>query len=105
MKTTSLQTHIYKSLIVGLVPVLAIVNLQSVGMAAPAKASKSTAPVKDLTAKISVAAPSKTAKTKAPAKAPAKPKAAPATFSNNNNFADSYTLGPGDRLRRCSGGR
>ncbi|WP_310483603.1 SLBB domain-containing protein [Chamaesiphon sp. VAR_48_metabat_403] len=100
MKTASLQTYIYKGLIVGLVPVLAIVNLQSVGMATPATANKSTAPAKkDLTTKISIAAPSKAAKTKAPAKAPAKPKAAPAAFSNNNNFADSYTLGAGDRLR------
>ncbi|WP_295614053.1 SLBB domain-containing protein [Chamaesiphon sp. GL140_3_metabinner_50] len=95
MKTTSLQTYIYKGLMVGLVPVLAIVNLQSVGMAAPPKASKPTAPVKDLTAKISITP--KTAKAKTPAK-PAKRVAAP-SFSSNNSFADSYTLGPGDRLR------
>jgi polysaccharide biosynthesis/export protein len=51
---------------------LAIVNLQSIGVAAPAKAGKPKAPVK--APAIGITAP-------------------------QNNFADSYTLGPGDRLR------
>jgi polysaccharide biosynthesis/export protein len=71
MNTASLRTYIYKGLIVGLVPVLAIVHFQSIGVAAPAKAGKA----------------------KAPAPAPAR------VSAPSNNFADSYTLGPGDRLR------
>jgi polysaccharide biosynthesis/export protein len=91
MNTANLQTYIYKGLIVGLVPVLTIVNLQSAILAAPAKTVKPKAP----TAKVSVT-PKKTAKAKTPAK-PAKAR----VFAQNNNssFADSYTLGPGDRLR------
>jgi polysaccharide biosynthesis/export protein len=86
MNNPSLRTYLYKGLIVGLVPVLAIVNLPLAGIAAPAKA-KAKVP-----AKVS-AAPTKTGK----AKTPARPKAR--AISQNNNFADSYTLGPGDRLR------
>jgi polysaccharide biosynthesis/export protein len=92
MNTASLRTYIYKGLIVGLVPVLTIVNLQSGGVAAPTKVSNSKTPVKALTAKVAQAKPAK----KAPAKAPVNRIAAPV---NNNSFADSYTLGPGDRLR------
>jgi polysaccharide biosynthesis/export protein len=76
MNTASLRTYIYKGLIIGLVPILAIVNLQSIGVAAPAKAVKVKPPVK------------------APASKPATRAAVP-----SGNFADSYTLGPGDRLR------
>lgn len=78
MNTASLRNYIYKGLIFGLVPVLAIVNLHSSSVAAPAKA-----------------APAKAAKAKAPAKAPA----ARRVSATQNNFADSYTLGAGDRLR------
>jgi polysaccharide biosynthesis/export protein len=92
MNTASLRTYIYKGLIVGLVPVLTIVNLQSGGVAAPTKVSNSKTPVKALTAKVAQVKPAK----KAPAKAPVNRIAAPV---NNNSFADSYTLGPGDRLR------
>jgi polysaccharide biosynthesis/export protein len=74
MKTASLRTYIYKGLIFGLVPVLAIVNLQSSSVAAPAKAAKPKTPAKAVPAKKVSVAP-------------------------NNNFADSYTLGAGDRLR------
>jgi polysaccharide biosynthesis/export protein len=86
MNNASLRTYIYKGLIIGLVPVLAIVNLPSAGIAAPAKA-KTKVP-----AKVSVT-PTKTGK----AKTPARPKAR--AVSQNTSFADSYTLGPGDRLR------
>jgi polysaccharide biosynthesis/export protein len=86
MNNASLRTYIYKGLIIGLVPVLAIVNLPLEGIAAPAKA-KTKVP-----AKVSVT-PTKTGK----AKTPARPKAR--VFSQNTSFADSYTLGPGDRLR------
>jgi polysaccharide biosynthesis/export protein len=80
MNTASLRTYIYKGLIVGLVPVVAIVNLQQISAAAPAKAT-----------------PAKTAKAKTPAKAaPARKLSVTPT---SNNFADSYTLGAGDRLR------
>lgn len=78
MNTASLRNYIYKGLIFGLVPVLAIVNLHASSVAAPAKA-----------------APAKAAKAKAPAKAPA----ARRVSATQNNFADSYTLGAGDRLR------
>jgi polysaccharide biosynthesis/export protein len=86
MNNASLRTYIYKGLIIGLVPVLAIVNLPLDSIAAPAKA-KSKVP-----AKVSIT-PTKTGKTKTPAK----PKVR--AFTQSNNFADSYTLGPGDRLR------
>ncbi len=76
MNTANLRTYIYKGLIIGLVPMLAIVNLQSIGVAAPAKAVKAKPPVK------------------APASKPVIRAAVP-----SGNFADSYTLGPGDRLR------
>ncbi len=77
MNTASLRTHLYKGLILGLVPVLAIVNLPISSLAAPAKAKKP-----QTQAKI---APKKT-NSRAAAPLP-------------SNFADSYTLGPGDRLR------
>jgi polysaccharide biosynthesis/export protein len=92
MNTASLRTYLYKGLIVGLVPVMTIVNLQSIGVAAPAKTSKPKTPAATI-AKIGVAAPATVKKTPAK-KAPVTRVAAPA-----NNFADSYTLGPGDRLR------
>jgi polysaccharide biosynthesis/export protein len=76
MNTASLRTSIYKGLIIGLVPVLAIVNLQSIGVAAPAKTVKAKPPVK------------------APASKPSTRAAVP-----SGNFADSDILGPGDRLR------
>jgi polysaccharide biosynthesis/export protein len=94
MNTASLRTYIYKGLILGLVPVLTVVNFQSISVADPAKISKPKTPAKSSTAKVSVAATPVKAKPKAPAKAPAR-----AATPQNNNFADSYTLGPGDRLR------
>ncbi|WP_310428044.1 SLBB domain-containing protein [Chamaesiphon sp. VAR_48_metabat_135_sub] len=94
MNTASLRTHLYKGLILGLVPVLTIVNLQSISVAAPAKAVKPTTPAKTLTTKVNLAAPAKVSKPKTPAQAPA-----PKVFAPQNSFADSYTLGPGDRLR------
>jgi polysaccharide biosynthesis/export protein len=99
MNTASLRTYIYKSLVLGLVPVLTVVNFQSSSVADPAQTSKPKTTAKSLTNGVKVAAtPVKTAKAKPPAKAPAK---APARVAapQNNNFADSYTLGPGDRLR------
>jgi polysaccharide biosynthesis/export protein len=91
MNTASLRTHIYKGLILGLVPVLTIVNLQSISVAAIAKVSKpTTTPAKAVKPKT----PIKATKPKAPAKAPTSRVSAP-----QSNFADSYTLGPGDRLR------
>ena len=86
MRNNSLRTYIFKSLIISSVPVLALVNLQLDSFAAPAKVQS-----KVLT-KVSVK-PTKIAK----AKTPAKPKAI--TFTQNTSFADSYTLGAGDRLR------
>lgn len=84
MNTANLRTYVYKGLIFGLVPVVAIVNLQQISGAAPAKA-----------------APAKAAPAKAKAKTPAK--TAPArrlsVTPTSNSFADSYTLGAGDRLR------
>jgi polysaccharide biosynthesis/export protein len=71
MNTASLRTYIYKSLILGLLPILAIVSIPFSGVAAPAKAPKSQTPAKVFKR---IAAPQGT-------------------------FADSYTLGPGDRLR------
>jgi polysaccharide biosynthesis/export protein len=94
MNTASLRTYIYKGLILGLVPVLTIVNFQSISVAAPAKAVKPTTPAKTLTTKVNLAAPAKVSKPKTPAQAPATK-----VFAPQNNFADSYTLGPGDRLR------
>jgi polysaccharide biosynthesis/export protein len=73
MSTAKLRTYIYKGLTIGLVPILAIVNLQSVGVAAPVKAVKA-----------------KVVKPQPKPKLSAAPQGA---------FADSYTLGPGDRLR------
>jgi polysaccharide biosynthesis/export protein len=90
MNTASLRTYIYKSLILGLVPVLTIVNFQSISVADPAQISKPKTPAKSLTKKVKVAA--------APVKA-SKPKAPTKAYAPSNNFADSYTLGPGDRLR------
>jgi polysaccharide biosynthesis/export protein len=69
MNTASLRTYIYKSLILGLLPILAIVSLPFSSVAAPTKARKTQTP-----AKVRVTAP-------------------------QGAFADSYTLGPGDRLR------
>jgi polysaccharide biosynthesis/export protein len=95
MNTASLRTYIYKGLILGLVPVLTVVNFQSISVADPVKTSKPKTLAKALPNKAKVAAtPVKTNKPKTPAKASAKV-AAPI----NNNFADSYTLGPSDRLR------
>jgi polysaccharide biosynthesis/export protein len=72
MNTARLRTYIYKSLILGFLPILAIVSLPFSSVAAPAKARKTQTPAKVF--KQQVAAPQGT-------------------------FADSYTLGPGDRLR------
>jgi polysaccharide biosynthesis/export protein len=69
MNTASLRTYLYKSLILGLLPILAIVSLPFSSVAAPTKARKTQAP-----AKVRVTTP-------------------------QGAFADSYTLGPGDRLR------
>jgi polysaccharide biosynthesis/export protein len=78
MNTASLRTCLHKGFVLGLLPVMAIVNLPSTSWAAPAKEKKPQTP----------------AKVTSPAKVPNK------VFSpTNNNFADSYTLGPGDRLR------
>ena len=71
MNTASLRNCLYKGLVLGLVPVLTVVNLPSMSEAVPAKAKKPQTPAKVIN-RVS---------------------AAP------NNFADSYTLGPGDRLR------
>jgi polysaccharide biosynthesis/export protein len=68
-----LRTYISTGLAIGLLPVLAIVNLQSIGVAAPVKAVKPKA-----------------------VKPPSKPRLSAAP---QGAFADSYTLGPGDRLR------
>jgi polysaccharide biosynthesis/export protein len=94
MNTASLRTYMYKGTIAGLLPVLAIVNFQSVGMTAPTQVGKSSTPVKTIPAKVAQT-PAKKAKPKTSAK-PAQNRrvAVPA-----GNFADSYTLGAGDRLR------
>jgi polysaccharide biosynthesis/export protein len=95
MNTASLRTYLYKGLILGLVPVLTVVNFQSISVADPAQTSKPKTSAKSPTNKLKVAAtPAKASKPKPPAKAPASSSA-----PQNNNFADSYTLGPGDRLR------
>jgi polysaccharide biosynthesis/export protein len=72
----------YKGLILGLVPVLAIVNLPSIGLTAPAKVGKAQTPVKSKSTNKS--------KNIRPIDRTSIPQGA---------FADSYTLGPGDRLR------
>ena len=90
MNTASLRTYIYKGLILGLVPVLTVANLQSISVAAPAKTSKPKTPAKSLSNQVSIEAPAKTIKPKAPPISVSAPQ---------NNFADSYTLGAGDRLR------
>ncbi len=92
MNNASLRTYIYKSLVLGLVPVITVVNFQSISVADPAKTSKPKT--------LAQAAPNKAKPAAKPAKAN-QPKA-PARIAapvNNNNFADSYTLGPSDRLR------
>jgi polysaccharide biosynthesis/export protein len=94
MNTASLRTYIYKGLVLGLVPMLTVVNFQSISVADPAKTSKPKTPAKSSTTKVSVAVAQVKTKPKAPAKAPVR-----AAAPQNNNFADSYTLGPGDRLR------
>jgi polysaccharide biosynthesis/export protein len=80
MNTASLRTYIYKGLILGLVPVLAIVSLSSTGLTAPAKAGKPQTPVKS-------------------SSKPKNIRAIDRTTIPQGAFADSYTLGPGDRLR------
>jgi polysaccharide biosynthesis/export protein len=77
MNTASLRTHLYKGLILGLVPVLAIVNLPISSLAAPAKAKKP-----QTQAKIAPKKANSTAAAPLP-----------------SIVADSYTLGAGDRLR------
>ena len=95
MNNASLRTYIYKGLILGLVPVITVVNFQSISVADPVKTSKPKTIAQAQSSKTKPAAtPVKANKPKAPAKAPARI-AAPV----NNNFADSYTLGPSDRLR------
>jgi polysaccharide biosynthesis/export protein len=95
MNNASLRTYIYKSLVLGLVPVITVINFQSISVADPVKTSKPKTLAQTLPTKAKTAAtPVKANKPKAPAKAPARV-AAPV----NNNFADSYTLGPSDRLR------
>jgi polysaccharide biosynthesis/export protein len=95
MNNASLRTYIYKGLILGLVPVITVVNFQSISVADPVKTSKPKTLAQSQPTKAKTAAtPVKANKPKAPAKAPARI-AAP----TNNNFADSYTLGPSDRLR------
>ncbi len=76
MNTASLRTYIYKSLILGLVPVMAIASLPSVGLTAPSKARKPQTPARSTNIR--------------PIDRTSIPQGA---------FADSYTLGPGDRLR------
>ena len=93
MNNASLRTYIYKSLILGLVPVLTIINFQSISVADPGKTSKPKTPAKSAPTKARVAAtPVKAIKPKTPVPARLAP-------PQNNNFADSYTLGPSDRLR------
>ncbi len=70
MNTDSLRTCLYKSLILGLVPTIAISTFAPVGIAAPAKAKKQTVKKSIIRSSVPV-----------------------------NAFADSYTLGAGDRLR------
>jgi polysaccharide biosynthesis/export protein len=94
MNNASLRTYIYKGTIAGLLPVLAIVNFQSVGMTAPAQVGKSSTPVKTIPTKVSQT-PAKKAKPKTPAKPVQNRRVAVPAGS----FADSYTLGAGDRLR------
>jgi polysaccharide biosynthesis/export protein len=96
MNTASLRTYIYKGLVLGLVPVITVVNFQSISVADPVKTSKPKT--------LAQAAPNKAKAAATPAKAKPKPKTtakAPTRAATpvNNNFADSYTLGPSDRLR------
>ncbi len=91
MNNASLRTYIYKGLVLGLVPVITVVNFQSISVADPVQTSKPKTLAQSLPNKSQIAAtPVKAKKPKAPARI-----AAPV----NNNFADSYTLGPSDRLR------
>ncbi|MCY7367103.1 MAG: SLBB domain-containing protein [Chamaesiphon sp.] len=91
MNNASLRTYIYKSLVLSLVPVITVVNFQSISVADPVQTSKPKTLAQSLPNKSQIAAtPVKAKKPKAPARI-----AAPV----NNNFADSYTLGPSDRLR------
>jgi polysaccharide biosynthesis/export protein len=76
MNTASLRTCLYKGLILGLVPVMTIANLPVSSLAAPAKAKTPQTQAKIAPKKVNRAA-------------------APLPSS----FADSYTLGAGDRLR------
>jgi polysaccharide biosynthesis/export protein len=92
MNNASLRTYIYKSLVLGLVPVITVINFQSISVADPVKTSKPKTLAQAQPNKAKTAAtPVKATKPKTPAKV-----AAP---QSNNNFADSYTLGPSDRLR------
>jgi polysaccharide biosynthesis/export protein len=72
MNTASLRNYIHKSLIIGLVPIMAISGLPSSSIAAPSKPSKAQTPAKIINSRVPVP---------------------------QGTFADSYTLGPGDRLR------
>lgn len=72
MNTASLRNYIHKSLIIGLVPIMAIGGLPSSSIAAPNKPSKAQNPAKIINSRVPVP---------------------------QGTFADSYTLGPGDRLR------
>lgn len=94
MNTASLRTYIYKGLILGLVPVITVVNFQSISVADPVKTSKPKTLAQSLPTKAKTAVAQKKV-SKPRAKAPART-AAPIS---NSNFADSYTLGPSDRLR------
>ncbi len=94
MNNASLRTYIYKGLVLGLVPVITVVNFQSISVADPVKTSKPKTLAQAAPKKAKLAATPVKAKPKTPAKAPAR-----AATPQNNNFADSYTLGPSDRLR------
>ncbi len=72
MNTASLRTYIHKSLIIGLVPIMAIGGLPSSSIAAPNKPGKAQSPAKIINSQVP---------------------------TPQGTFADSYTLGPGDRLR------
>ncbi len=76
MNNANLRACLYKGLLFGLVPVLTIVNLPLSTLAAPTKAKKPQIQAKVAPKKVNRAA------TPLP-----------------SNFADSYTLGAGDRLR------
>ena len=69
MNNASLRTYIYKGLILGLVPVITVVNFQSISVADPVKTSKPTTLAQAQSNKIKTAAtPVKANKPKAPAK-------------------------------------